>query len=89
MSLELPLDPFKKYFSLSCSKYDDLSETEKGIVLSLVKNYPDKFKSKSLVEKVSDIKPVTKESTPSTSSVKTKKVNKSTRKAMRRRYNMH
>jgi hypothetical protein len=63
----IPLDVFKPYFKLTMAKYKDLESTERGIVLSLAKYHPDKFKSKALINYITknDLKKeVTKDNTP-------------------------
>ena len=85
MSLNLPLTAFQQYFDLTLPKYNSLSPTEKGIVLTLVNTYPDKFKYKSIVNTVRKITPVTANNTPTISPLP----NPSTvRRRMMRRPNM-
>ena len=81
--LNLPLDAFQIYFDMTLPKYKELSSTEKGVVLSLAKHYPSRFKYNTVLENVLKIKPVTKTTTP-TISEKPKGI----RRRMRRQINM-
>jgi hypothetical protein len=53
-TVNLPLDVFKDYFNLIVMDYDKLNFTEKGIVLSLVKHYPNNFSDVMFVKYVNE-----------------------------------
>lgn len=60
----MSLEVYNKYFQLNILQYLELSHTEKGIVLSLVKHYPEKFLYQDVVTYVREnVEPVGKHNT--------------------------
>jgi len=47
--LNIPVSTFEPYFKMTLPQYKVLSRTEQGVITTLVVQYPDRFRSKAMV----------------------------------------